>query len=187
MKKIMIAACAIALAGLTQAASVGWGYGGAISNAEAKGSAYSFFVIGQNGVTSEAQISAMIAAGTDVSAYAFGSGTTTANGIVNQPAASSGKTITVTETTTLEGFMVIFNDDKVADATKFLVIGNDDCGTVNGFSKTAGSTTASVNFAAGNVANYVNNASNWQDIPEPTSGLLLLLGVAGLALKRKRA
>ena len=27
----------------------------------------------------------------------------------------------------------------------------------------------------------------WQAVPEPTSGLLLLLGVAGLALKRKRA
>ncbi len=29
--------------------------------------------------------------------------------------------------------------------------------------------------------------AEWQAIPEPTSGLLLLLGVAGLALKRKRA
>ena len=35
-------------------------------------------------------------------------------------------------------------------------------------------------------------ASNWtaiggSSVPEPTSGLLLLLGMAGLALKRKRA
>ena len=29
--------------------------------------------------------------------------------------------------------------------------------------------------------------AGWQSVPEPTSGLLLLLGVAGLALKRKRA
>ena len=27
----------------------------------------------------------------------------------------------------------------------------------------------------------------WSAVPEPTSGLLLLLGMAGLALKRKRA
>ena len=31
------------------------------------------------------------------------------------------------------------------------------------------------------------STSGWYAVPEPTSGLLLLLGVAGLALKRKRA
>ena len=31
------------------------------------------------------------------------------------------------------------------------------------------------------------STGGWQAVPEPTSGLLLLLGVAGLALKRKRA
>jgi len=30
------------------------------------------------------------------------------------------------------------------------------------------------------------SVGNWQAVPEPTSGLLLLLGVAGLALRRKR-
>ena len=31
------------------------------------------------------------------------------------------------------------------------------------------------------------SGAGWYNVPEPTSGLLLLLGVAGLALKRKRA
>ena len=33
--------------------------------------------------------------------------------------------------------------------------------------------------------NFMNGGS-WQTVPEPTSGLLLLLGVAGLALRRKQ-
>jgi len=38
----------------------------------------------------------------------------------------------------------------------------------------------------GNPGNAVSYGG-WKTVPEPTSGLLLLLGVAGLALKRKRA
>jgi hypothetical protein len=47
------------------------------------------------------------------------------------------------------------------------------------------SDTATIQF--GNMAAATQNTSNWQSVPEPTSGLLLLLGVAGLALRRKRA
>lgn len=34
---------------------------------------------------------------------------------------------------------------------------------------------------------YADNTTSWQSVPEPTSGLLILIGMAGLALKRKRA
>jgi len=37
------------------------------------------------------------------------------------------------------------------------------------------------------VTDYAIQAGDWSAVPEPTSGLLLLLGMAGLALKRKRA
>ena len=47
--------------------------------------------------------------------------------------------------------------------------------------------TASTTFTFGNQQSATQNASNWAAVPEPTSGLLMLLGVAGLALKRKRA
>ena len=46
-------------------------------------------------------------------------------------------------------------------------------------------TTPTVGF--GNMATATQAAGAWTAVPEPTSGLLLLLGMAGLALKRKRA
>lgn len=45
--------------------------------------------------------------------------------------------------------------------------------------------TAAITF--GNMASSTQNAGNWAAVPEPTSGLLMLLGMAGLALRRRRA
>ena len=69
------------------------------------------------------------------------------------------------------------NDKMVPDAPVWTAYQVVDLGDIT-FIK---DTNLSGSFSAGN---------NWQpvsDVPEPTSGLLLLLGVAGLALKRKRA
>ena len=47
--------------------------------------------------------------------------------------------------------------------------------------------TVTIGFGNMTAATLTNASANWQTVPEPTSGLMLLLGVAGLALKRKRA
>ena len=189
MKKLMIAAAIVCAAALAQAASIGWTNAGLGNFA---GDAYKIFVIGQGGdadhkVSDIAAITAMLDAGTDVSAYEFGSGTISGTGTANVLASNSGKTL---DAGTYTSFLVVFNsDDPVAGQDKYCVVSGIANQTI-----TFSATKASASFGTGNSgAAIVNDPDNWKsygpsaDTPEPTSGLLLLLGVAGLALKRKRA
>ena len=84
--------------------------------------------------------------------------------------------------------------DAVGGSTYNFYLVIDDNGSIfsSAFSETPviksgiAAATATTTIAFGNMATATQNASNWAAVPEPTSGLLLLLGMAGLALKRKR-
>ena len=80
----------------------------------------------------------------------------------------------------------------------FAVINGDDVFLSSSVSAAAQlADTTSVSFSglgaatkkafADTSATFASNGAGWYAVPEPTSGLLLLLGFAGLALKRKRA
>lgn len=177
MKKMIMFVAAIAVAAVTQAASVGWTLAGAKNFA---GDAYQFFVIGQNGVTDIAQITALLDAGTDVSSYAFGSGTVQDNGNAMTTYSASGKTL---GEGTYTGFYVIYDTATFkAEESNYAVVSG-----ASGLTKTVGSLTPSISFVAGNQSTFLNDAANWKSTPEPTSAALLVLGVAALALRRKRA
>ena len=183
MRKLMLFAACAMLAAVTQAAQVGWTLAGATAFAN---DAYQFFVIGQKGATSIATITALLDAGSSVDSYAFGSGAVNGTGAATVLAADSGKSLDAGNYT---GFFVVYDSaTPTAGSTKYAVVS----GAAN-LTKTIAATTASVTFAGGNASSTLNNASNWKSYgaasgtPEPTSGLLLLVGAGILGLRRKRA
>ena len=87
---------------------------------------------------------------------------------------------------------VVVTTDKLAAGTTYdfyYVITDGDKGTLTSTTKSAmGAATGSASINWGNQKTYTSDANNWKggDVPEPTSGLLLLVGGAMLALRRKQ-
>ena len=113
--------------------------------------------------------------------------------------ASDGTTV-IGSSTDKSAAMSKFNgtiDGTAAGTTYYaqLVVTDDKGNTITSekamFTTDSSATYGDINFTTG--ANFatsgakINYAGGWTAAPEPTSGLLRLLGVAGLALKRKRS
>lgn len=183
MKKLIIAVATASVGLFASAASIGWTFAGMNSYAN---DAYQVFVLGQKGVSEIATVSALLDQGKSASTYAFGSGVVAANGI-------AAKMPTAEDAPTLAG----------GNYTSFLVLydaatpepGISKYALISGLEKQSievGDLAATATFSNGNIAEAVNSAT-WKsfgptsDVPEPTSAMLVLLGMAGLALRRKQA
>ena len=165
MKKLMIIVAATFVAVATQAASFAWKTSGI------KG------VEGSDLFTGSAILTAY-ATGTDTVIGTWNGNIV--NGVLN--GSSSGLVISSDSFVGASKYDFIF----VATTT----VGGKDyewVSTTKTSTAQATSTPSISWFAANHTTGEGINANGWAAVPEPTSGLLMLLGVAGLALKRKRA
>ena len=186
MKKLLIAAFAIAVATVAQAGAISWNVSAiAASPAGAyvttpSATQYMALLFVQDtaaGITVDG-ITSKIASGTDVTALAEKAVTMTYNGTsMGALGQTSTKSDYVGEVT---AFVVILDGPTQSAAKNYLVAKKNGEATITQTFGTSGNKTFAFGTQAANTTWAVAT-------PEPTSGLMLLLGVGLMALKRKRA
>ena len=192
MKKLIVAACAVVSAIALNAASVDWSatrgalYDGAETPAKiTSGNAYLMFVTAsytQNDlvaafVAAEGKADATLAAMTASGAMATGAGSINAGN--SRPSGTSTFDLSADGT----AYFVVFNGDKMFVSYTTDALYDTLTGDASALFTTALTSLSKTTYDA--ASGY--SAAGWYAVPEPTSGLLMLLGMAGLALRRKRA
>lgn len=181
MKKLIVFVIAAVAVVVAQAAAFDWSVtqvrdGWDTGANKVDGMAY-LFLVGANGVT-EAGIAADISGAASSSALA----TTLTGKAIDTATMSAGAAANISGSVDASApaslFFVVISGDNVYQSVATTV------STI----ETLGSTTV----AFGSQKNATNNSAAWKsvggggDVPEPTSGLLLLVGGALLALRRKQ-
>ena len=181
MKKIIIAAAIVCAAALAQAGSVSWS-SGALYNASGSKVADTakLYVYLMDAATYASTSDVWGAYGADVlagGANAANAGGTATGKYTHKANVQAPNGTAVAHTTYYAAIIATLGSgaDLQYYAEKASVTTGDDG---NG---------AFTTFGASTIASQTAAAGAWTAAPEPTSGLLLLLGVAGLALKRKVA
>ena len=185
MKKLMIVLAAVAMATAVQAASVTWQYVSSVTT-EDKWAGYTVYYFntatfnaGKDASTSAINQS-LLAQALDSSALYYASGSGTSRMYKTGTAANGPefRQINGLSGSTLDWTMVLVNPA----GSEYKVLGS---GTANTYDpETQSATKANLTktmTAMNNLTSYTVN------VPEPTSGILMLVGLGALALRRRRA
>lgn len=188
MKKLMIAFAAVAVATFAQAATVDW----ALSSKNTirtysggEGASITIYLL-NTGATDYAKTIAGIADGSVTSANIASQAGYLTSGTTGASGAKLGKASgSATVASPGVDYSIIFVYFETVDAKNYYYLSGTQTGT---------SYDGSVEYPSGSTATWTSSGysqSNWHavssSVPEPTSGLLMLLGMAGLALRRRRA
>jgi len=184
MKKLMFMLAAVAMAASVHAASVSWTTVGMYDAAGAKiKDAATVYVYLMDAETYAGLTDIWATYGADVTAGGAGAynvGGSTTGKYTHKATVSAPKDTAAANTTYYAAVIATYGtgDDMKYYAEKGSVLtGDDGNGTYQ--------------FGAGKLDSAASAATSWQaatsSVPEPTSGLLMLVGLAGLALRRKRA
>ena len=176
MKKIMIMLGAFALAAVAQAASVDWKVSYANQGATWAGNGatvMAFDATDYDTIIDLVTVSGSETLAADLSGYAIGSST------FSNSRGSAMSAVIRTDDPPNKMFWMIFADGSTEAGSSVLWTAATDV-TGSQYTPPATGTALTLNAAS------FGNSGEIAAVPEPTSGLLLLLGVAGLALRRKQ-
>ena len=188
MKKLMIALVATVFAAVANAASIQWGTSADLQNPDgspADGSGYVTMYLFSVDAATYATLTAGGESGVSAKVWeTYGSSLASATDSyvddgMGQIMIADPNTYGVGDTAYAATLLVY---DEGSGATHY--IGNAAAFT---FAADISDAVSELDTFIGGSAGSMSTAVTWAAVPEPTSGLLMLLGVAGLALRRKRA